>query len=147
MLSIFWHIKFLSYCVILFFLLIIYQVNLMTTTTRRHKYAYDVMDDVFILVIKTSILLFPIFIQSIYSNIKLERCIVAGNWVNGALALWQVLARISWWDWRRTCWAGLVTLTEWVMKYWQKRFETEKWAVREVGGDRGWPSKTKYRRY
>ena len=47
---------------------------------------------------------------------------------------WQVLARMSRWEWRRKYLAGLGTSNECLMKGWQKRFIMEKWVVREVGG-------------
>ena len=56
-------------------------------------------------------------------------------------------ARMSGWVWRRTSSVGLGTSNEWLIKEWQKRSMKEKWVVRELGGDLGWPSKTKYQRY
>ena len=56
---------------------------------------------------------------------------------------WQVLARISRWEWRKTCSAGLSTSNKWVMNEWQKRFRTKKWAATDLG----WHSKTQYQSY
>ena len=49
------------------------------------------------------------------------------SWNTFLISERQVLARISRWEWRRTCLAGLGTSNEWLMKEWQKSFMMEKW--------------------
>ena len=51
---------------------------------------------------------------------------------NEELHEWQVLARMSRWEWRRMCSTGLGMLNEWVMKEWHKRFKRQKRYVETI---------------